>query len=420
MLGRRTRNLLVTLVRALNAGVGRLVARLEAGDRLTEAAAGEGRVAQDSARAQFVNQGVQGPPAHWVEVVRRHAPHLLRPVSGQRDAVPGLRAALGERGERPAAPEPRKSSTLGRQPAPPAAGQKTAAAAKPETLPGPRRLARQTSVAPELGSKATSRNKHSVTPEGARPQVRGRRDRHRSPRETSAHASRPAPRKAPEVCPTPRPPRQPLGASAPLAHRFSLKPGETRVLQPPPCSKARDISRGPSETLRGFRRAEGEAGSLDSEPGRGRDTQPQPTKPPEGAQGAKRMIAPLREAMPVAPQATPRAERSGTSTSREEVRSAPSLGTTPAVQLPLRSTGEAVSSPLQAEPQWPRLPDEMDWDPQSTGTGADRWPSLPEYAWDPQARLSPSEALWAATEEGRTALRLRRRDLEQRGDLWSA
>ncbi|MEA2079913.1 MAG: hypothetical protein U9P00_08665, partial [Pseudomonadota bacterium] len=101
MFGRRTRNLFVKLVRALHAGAERLVAWLEAGEQLTEAATGEAGVAQDSAPAQFANQGAEGPPAHWLEVVRSHAPQLLRPVSGQCDTVLGLR----ERGERGAAPD---------------------------------------------------------------------------------------------------------------------------------------------------------------------------------------------------------------------------------------------------------------------------------------------------------------------------
>jgi hypothetical protein len=101
-------------------------------------------------------------------------------------------------------------------------------------------------------------------------------------------------------------------------------------------------------------------------------------------------------------------------------RSAPAaLATSPVVQLSLRSAGEAVSRPMPNEPEWPRLPDETDGDLQSTRTGAERWPSLPEYAWDPRARLSPSDALRAASEERRNTLRLRRRDLEQRGELWS-
>jgi len=415
MLGRHTRNLFVKLVRALHAGTERLVLRLEAGERRTEAEAGEGDVAQDPARSQFVNRVDESPPAHWLEVVRRHAPQLLNPVSGRHNIVTALR----KRSERGVAPDSGALSTLGRQPAPPAAGQKTTAAARHEPLPGPRRSVRRTSVSPELETKAANPEKCSVTLEGAQPQIRARHARHLSVDETSVQASRAVPRKEPVVHPVSRALRQPLDAgAAQLPQRPSSRPGETQVLQPPLRSKVYDSCAGPTETLRGFNRSEHQEGSLDTASGQERQIQTQSNKRPDGAQAVKQRVVPARQAMQAAAQATPRAERSSTPTCSNLLRSLPALGTPPAVQRPPRSTGETVARPIQAEPEWPRLPDERDGDLQSTRT-ADRWPSLPEYAWDPGARLSPSEALRVASEERRNRLRLRRRDLEQRGELWS-
>ena len=453
MLGRRTRNLLVKLLRVLHAGAERLAARLEASDQLTEAAAGKAEVAQDPAPVQLPNQGVGGPPAHWLDVVRHHAPQLLRPVSGQGDTVTGLR----ERGEQGATPDPTTALTPGRQPAPPAAGQKTTPPAW-HTLPKLRHRARQTSVPPDSGTQANRQKQRSVTPEGALPQIRARRDRHASTDITSVRVSRhAAPRKEPDVCSTPRPRRQPSGESAQLVQRHllrsrpaaprkepdvcsTLRPGRQpsgesaqlvqrhllrpaggEVPKPPPRSKVYDSSVGPAEIPAGFSRSKKrQPGSLRAAPGQKRHKHTKSSEQPDGAQAVKQMVAPVREAMQVAAQASPQAERCSRSASRQLLGSAPAtLGTPTVVPLPLRSTGEAVARPVQAEPEWPRLPDETDGDLQGTHTGTDRWPSLPEYAWDPGARLSPSDALRTASEERRNTLRLQRGDLEQRGELWN-
>ena len=417
MLGRRTRNLLVKLLRVLHAGAERLAARLEASDQLTEAAAGKAEVAQDPAPVQLPNQGVGGPPAHWLDVVRHHAPQLLRPVSGQGDTVTGLR----ERGEQGATPDPTTALTPGRQPAPPAAGQKTTPPAW-HTLPKLRHRARQTSVPPDSGTQANRQKQRSVTPEGALPQIRARRDRHASTDITSVRVSRhAAPRKEPDVCSTPRPRRQPSGESAQLVQRHLLRPAGGEVPKPPPRSKVYDSSVGPAEIPAGFSRSKKrQPGSLRAAPGQKRHKHTKSSEQPDGAQAVKQMVAPVREAMQVAAQASPQAERCSRSASRQLLGSAPAtLGTPPVVPLPLRSTGEAVARPVQAEPEWPRLPDETDGDLQGTHTGTDRWPSLPEYAWDPGARLSPSDALRTASEERRNTLRLQRGDLEQRGELWN-
>lgn len=175
------------------------------------------------------------------------------------------------------------------------------------------------------------------------------------------------------------------------------------------------------ETLHGFKRSKERTRPLGGAARQARQTQVKPGKRLEGSQAVKRVVASVREALQVAAQALPRAARSGTSTSRPSLRSAPAaLGGAPVVPPSPGSTDEAVGYPLQAEPEWPRLPDETGGQPQPARSGVDRWPSLPESVWDPRARLSPSEALRVASEERRNTLRLRRRDLEQRGELWNA
>lgn len=416
MLGRRTRNLLVKLLRVLHAGAERLAARLEASDQLTETTAGEAGVAQDPAPVQLPNQGVGRPPAHWLEVVRHHAPQLLDPGYGQRDPAP---RAPGARG---AAPDFRRSSTLDSQSAAPATGQKTAApASHDEHLPGPGCRVRQTSLSPELETQASKTNKRSLTHEGTRPLNRAPRGRRSSAGQTAVNTSRPArPLKETVVYPTPRPsPRQPSGESGQLLQRHLLRPAAGGEMpKPPPRSKVYDSSIGATETLPGCKRSEQQAEC--SVPVQGRHTQTQLTKRPDGANAVRQIVTPVREAMQeVAAKSSPRAARSSTPSPRDLPSSVPTLETTPVAQPPPRSTSETVSPPMQAEPEWPRLLDETDGYIQSTRTESDRWPSLPECAWDPGTRLTPREALRAASEEQRNTLRRRRRNLEQRGELWN-
>ena len=452
MLRRLTRNLFVRLVRALHAGMHRLVLRLETGDT------------QDSARTQLVNQGAVGPPAHWLEVVRRHAPQLLRPPPKRREPLTGFRECSELN---TAAPDPGTPLTPRRLPA---AGQKTVAAGRHDTVPDPgRRRVQQRSVPAEAETQAGTRSKRSATSEGKRTLNRAPRDRHSSADGTAVQASGPAERKEPVVGPPPRSGRQPSGESPQLLQRRLLRPAGGEVLKPLPRSKAHDSSLGPADIRKGFSWSRGQSGSLCSEPGRRTDRKTQSTKRPQGAQAVQQIVAPpVREAIQVAAQALPRA---GLSITAELLRSTPTdVRTPPVVELGLPGTGEAADRPLYAEPErpriadetdvdvqstrtgaepwpslpetawdprarlspgeaadrplypepeWPRLADETDVDVQSARTGAESWPSLPETSWDPGARLSPGEALQTASEERRNSLRLRRRDLEQRGELWN-
>lgn len=414
MLGRRTRNLLVKLVRALHTGAERLVLRLEAGERETGAVAGEAGVAQGAARAQFVNRGVEGPPAHWLAVVGRYAPQLLSQVSGQCKILTGL----SKPGEQSMTADPGPSPTPGRKPAPPAAGEKHTMSARHDIPSRAGSRVQQRSVCSESGIQTSTRNKRSTESERARPLIPAPRHRHSTVAETAIRASRPAPRKAPVDVPTPRPPRQPSGKSVQLVQRHLLRPfgGD---LPPSPHSKLHDSSNRPADNMPVFSHPKRQLESLHYAIGQERDTQTQPSEQLEGARKVEHLQAPVCATRQVSAQVSSQTQRSGRSTSGALMQSSPATLGMPSVE-PAPASGEAVAPPRQAESAWPSLPDEMDEDLLAGQAGTERWPTLPELSWDPGTRLSPGEALLAASEERRNRLRLQRRDLEQRGELWSA
>ena len=92
----------------------------------------------------------------------------------------------------------------------------------------------------------------------------------------------------------------------------------------------------------------------------------------------------------------------------------------PAIQSRTRNSEEAPAAFLHIMQQWPRLPDDPEREVPSDDAGPDRWPNLPMDPFAPQAVLSPSGAIEAASGARRKALRLQRLDLEQRGGLWNA
>ena len=410
MFGRRTRNVLVKLVRALHTGTECLVLRLEAGDRLTGATAGGAGVAQDPPPPQSPKRAAKGPPAHWLAVVSRHAPQLLRPLSGRRDSMAGLR----EHNKPNTAADPVMPSTPAVQTAPPAAGKKAAATVTHDSFSAPDHHVRRRRLLPESGRQVSNRNKVSRTPEEAQPPNPAPPERPTSVDETAVPPPQPAPREAPVVHAAPRLPRYPSGAAAPFAKTRTARPVQRNL--PQQHAKVHDSVYGPAETARGLHRPEQQTVAV---PAQKRQTPIPPARRPDTAQVVEKIVLPVREVTQVAAQAQSATRRSDSAASAQLPAPAPAALVTPS-HLRLPGEDAAVARPMQSEPEWPSLPGEEAVKFRSAGTGAERWPALPDSIWDdPQVRLSGTETLWAASEEQRNRLRSRRRELEQRGELWS-
>ncbi len=377
---------------------------------------------QDAASTRFAKAGLGGPPAHWVELVRRHAPQFLQPLSGQRVPGSGLDATLSEDNEQTVASDS-GGPLRDEQTAPPDSGQKPLRAAKREPVSASERRVRRTRVPPAPDIRSPSKKERSVTAERAQPHgAPARCYRDSSTDRPPVQASRPAPRQEPAIGPAARPPRRPEGKRAPLSRRGSVGPKEgADVRQPPSGSDAHDMPCRPAQVRSRVSRSTGQRrGSIDAVPEQGRVAPAPMADAPSGAHGVKQGVTPVPDVIKAATHISPQAESSGAPAAGELLGTPSSSATKPIARRALPATGDAESRFLQAEPEWPRLPDEREEDRESQRIGADRWPSLPECAWDPGARLSPSEALLAASEDRRTRLRRQRRDLEQRGELWSA
>lgn len=377
-----------------------------------------------------------GPPAHWVELVRRHAPELLRPVeanephlreSGARPEPP--LSGRGDRPDRPASPEEISEIPPAHRPG----GVKPPVPQRPAPEAPPPEMSEVSDAALEsFSSEAETKEKSD-----------------RAPALAGREAARPEePSRAPS--PSLLPSREPAGMSKP--RRAPARPDpETsqskprrlpgREAPPPAMSGVSDAASesfsGEAETKEKSASAPALAGTEPARPERkrhapsflpshrpterGHARRPSPRSDQESVQGPPRKAMP--PALPIA----------------KAVRAAPIDFSGFQRDLPgrldpgrpqggkLRSDPGAVGRRERPEPPaapgagWPSLPDEEAPVPLS-GRPGDRWPSLPEDAVTRQrrpfgegssegaGRLRPSESLRD---------HLRQLDLEQRGMVWN-
>jgi hypothetical protein len=428
--GRLSKQLLVGLVRALYTGAGRLLVRLENGGRAAEAAAAGESVTPAMRQTQAAGRRV-APPAHWVEVVSRHAPQLLRKPPGQPASERAASRGCDERGETVAA----SPSTLwNRQTEPPLAGGENAVAVRRESrsFASPRECRdsapaatekRSGGGAPTLEAAGRGRQSFSTVDEECE-----------SAKETAGEISRGASKRGVSE-------RAATGSTAPRPpHRtaYASPVEESSRLQGHPQSNEKQsvekqgpdnrCNRAPRDLAQNFRADE----PCNGRGGQGqRGTEPLHCECRQGASGG----APGKETSTDSPppglveaagRSAGRAAAARLSPARGDAGTSPGVACHPApsgrgavTAQPLPDTGAAVSCDLRTLPEWPRLPGES-CGYRSPGTAAaDRWPALPPSSWDPEAQSSPGEVLQSACEARNAERRLRRLCLEQRGEPWS-
>jgi hypothetical protein len=375
----------------------------------------EFHAAPDATLARLANGGTGSPPAHWVEVVRRHAPQLLHPLSEQRAPASGVHPSLTEN-EDPVAPsEADGPSGFAQTASPPDIARKPTLADRHETLSAPGRRVHQTLVPPVPGTPSPSVEERSATVERAQPDDGpARYCQYGGAERPSVRLSKPAPR--------PETPRQPTGRFAPLSRQDSIGSEERgEAQQAPTVSSAHEIPRRPAQTGSKVREPVSQRREpIDAVPEQRMDAAAPAADAISDAHDVKQTLTPMREVNQVAAQKSLWAGSSGTTAAGKLPSTLPSFAPQPIARHTLHATGDAQRRYLQVEPEWPRLPDEWKADPESRHSDEGRWPSLPDYARNAGTRMSPGDALLAASDDRRSRLRQQRRDLEQRGESWRA
>jgi hypothetical protein len=444
-LGRRAKRVLVQLVRALHIRVGRLADRLDASSRLADESVAEPGIEDEAQRAPGAGRGAGGPPAHWVNLVRRHAPQLLRPAStGQPlpattapptrarhlpataiavgnqpqgaadDSRPAPQRALPER--RTVAPVRQPDSTQGagtegrRVLEPVAAGDTTPLCepvmhrephrgVPPSVPPVPglgvrRPLSASQTSAPRTTLTATA----TLQPNRPEPDHRTPKDRPRAQAGTAALPTGPMALRDPndglehlQRRPVPHWPESALPSGARSVPNIGA-----------PAAPPDGLSRTPHRGAGSLMCTESQA-SLGHSGNAGTAQVPQPP--------AAR--APLASAGPFLQPVEPSAR----SWTRACEAASPAANKVPPVQRTASFAGDADRRPTFSEPLWPRLADELDLAAEPGGKPSP-WPSLPDEAAG-QEGLSRSETLRATQQQERVMQRKRTLDIEQRGGFWN-
>jgi hypothetical protein len=445
--GRRAKRVLVRLVRALHLRVGRLADRLDASSRLTDESVAEPVIEDEAQRAPDTGQGTGGPPAHWVNLVRCHAPQLLRPASTGHPLpattapatrvrhLPATAIAVGSQPQGAAdddvcqtpqrgLPERRSESPV-RQPAstqgagaefrravqPLAAGY-TSPSCEPDMHSEPYRGV-PPSVSPvldfgvrrPLSAHQTSLSRSTLTATAKLQSNRFEPD-HRTP------IGRPRSQAETATLPTgPTALRDPNDGREHLQRRPLSTSPESALPTGGRCVPNNGAPAAPSNGLSRIpHRSEGHVMCTESQASVGHSGNAETAQVPRPPAAR----APLASAGPFS-QAV---ERSASSRTRACDAELPAANKAPTVQRASPFAGDAGGRPVFSEPHWPRLADEPDLAAEPRGGKPSPWPSLPDEAAG-QEGLSRSKALRATQQQERVMQRKRTLDIEQRGGFWN-
>ncbi len=448
LLGRRAKRVLLQLVRALHIRVGRLADQLDDRSQLTAESAAQPGIEDEAQRAPDTAQGTGGPPAHWVNLVRRHAPQLLRPPSTGHHlpttiapsklvrhppatAMPAgnqtpKTADEGFRWKPQREPQEHHSGSPVRQPVSmPDGGAGSRRAAQPvaagdasppcaPVVQGEPRRAVPPSVSPALDSGtrrplsasqasapcATHAAPTPLQPNRSERVNRARASRTRTRAETAALTTGTAVFRDPKEALEPRQnrPVSPwLESALPTGGRSAAEHG------------ARDEPHNGSNPVSGTVAPHADCAESHLAVGHSGDAGIAPAPQPPVSRAPLASLAPL----------SPVAEHSGTPRTQTFDPDSQAANKEPGVSQTSPFAGDADSRPVFSVPLWPRLADEQDSAAKPGGAKPNPWPSLPDEAAR-QVSLARSEALRAVQQQERVMQRRRDLDLEQKGGLWNA